>query len=80
MSKDILESALQKTRELEEKEKKRMKLAETLGRITGVLAVWAVDATFVWAVVNFMIGASFTWLASAGAVALVWMASLKFNK
>ena len=35
MSKDVLEAALQKTRDLEEKEKKRMKLAETLGRITG---------------------------------------------
>ena len=80
MSKDVLEAALQKTRDLEEKEKKRMKLAETFGRIAGALVAWVVDATFVWAVVNFMIGASFTWLASAGVIALLWIVSLKFNK
>ena len=80
MSKDVLEAALQKTRDLEEKEKKRMKLAETFGRIAGALVAWVIDATFVWAVVNFMIGASFTWLASAGVIALLWMVSLKFNK
>ena len=80
MSRDLLEEALNKTKEIEEKEKKKMRLAENAGKIAGIIAALTIDATFVWLVVKFMIGAaSFTWLAALGVMLLVNLAYGKFK-
>ena len=79
MSKDILEAALQKTRDIETKEKNRMRLAEALGKVVGIAVSLALDATFVWAVAKFMIGLSLTWVGALGCVLLLWVVSTKFK-
>ena len=58
MSKDVLEKALQKTNEMEEKEIKRMKLAESVGKVVGSIVAVGLDALVVWAIVNYLIGMS----------------------
>ena len=81
MSKEILEKALNKTRELEEKEMKKMRLAESAGKWVGIAIAISLDATFVWLVVKFMIGAaSFTWLGALGVMLLANLAYGKFSK
>ena len=78
MSKDALEAALQKTRDIEDKKKKRMELAEKAGLIAGVLVSICIDATIVWLIIKFMVGAtSFTWLAALG---ILMLANLVFSK
>lgn len=58
MSKEVLEKALNKTKELEEKQLRKMKVAETAGRVVGSLVAVALDAVVVWAIVNYLIGVS----------------------
>ena len=71
MSKEVLEKALKKTNELEEKEMKKMKLAERIGWVTGIAIATALETTLVWAVVKFVIGAvAFSWLSALGTVIL----------
>ena len=57
MSRELLEKALNKTKEMEEKKLKKRKLAENLGTILGIATSMCIDATFVWLIVKFMIGA-----------------------
>ena len=80
MSKELLEKALSKTNEMEEKQKKKMRLAENAGKIAGIAVALAMDATFVWLVVKFMIGVtSFTWVAALGVMLLANLAYGKFK-
>ena len=58
MSQEILEKAFNKTKELEEKKLKQMKIAEMAGRVVGSLVAVALDALVVWAIVNYLIGMS----------------------
>ena len=58
MSQEILEKAFNKTKELEEKQLKQMKIAEMAGRVVGSLVAVALDALVVWAIVNYLIGMS----------------------
>ena len=77
MSKDALEAALQKTREMEDKKKKRMALAERVGFLAGILVSMLIDATLVWLIIKYMVGATaFTWLAALG---ILFLANLFFS-
>ncbi len=81
MTRELLEKALNKTRELEEKEKKKMRIAESLGKWVGIAIAISLDSTFVWLIVKFMIGvASFTWLGALGVMLLANLAYGKFSK
>jgi hypothetical protein len=71
MSKEILQRALEKTNEIEEKEVKKLKLAENIGKILGVGITVALDTTLVWLIIKFMLGfAAFTWVNALGAMFL----------
>lgn len=58
MSQEILEKAFKKTKELEERQLKKMKMAEAAGRVVGSLIAVALDAVVVWAIINYLIGMS----------------------
>ena len=80
MSRDLLEEALNKTKEIEEKEKKKMRLAENAGKIAGIIAALTIDATFVWLIVKFVIGVTaFSWVQALGVMFLVNMVYAKFK-
>ena len=80
MTRDLLEAALNKTKELEEQELKTRKLAENIGKITGVLVAITLDTTFVWLIVKFLIGvASFSFLQSLGIMLLANLIYVKFK-
>ena len=71
MSREVLEKALEKTNEMEEKKKKKMQLAEQIGWVTGVAVATALETTLVWAILKFVIGlAAFSWLSTLGVVIL----------
>ena len=81
MSKELLEKALSKTNEMEEKEKKKMRLAENAGKAMGIAVAISLDATFVWLIVKFMIGiTTFSWVAALGVMLLANLAYGKFSK
>jgi hypothetical protein len=81
MSREILEKALEKTNEIEEKEVKKLRLAENLGRITGVGLALAMDATAIWLIIKFMLGfAAFTWVNALGVMFLANILYIKFKK
>ena len=81
MSRDLLEKALNKTNEMEEKEKKKMRMAENVGKWVGIAIAISLDATFVWLVVKFMIGVtSLTWVGALGIMLLANLAYGKFAK
>lgn len=79
MSKEVLEKALKRTNELEEKAMKQLKVAETLGKILGYATASALDATVVWAVAVFLVGLPLTWLNCLGITLLVQMLQIKFK-
>ena len=68
MSQEILEKAFNKTKELEEKQLRKMKVAETVGRVVGSLVAVALDALVVWAIVNYLIGVSVGFVPVLGGV------------
>lgn len=81
MSREVLEQALKKTKEIEEKNMKKMRAAELAGKSIGILVALAADATFVWLVVKFMIGVtSFTWVAALGIMLLANLVAGKISK
>ena len=81
MSKELLEKALNRTKEIEEEKMKKMRLAEKAGMALGVVVAIAADATFVWLVVKFLIGvSSFSWLSALGVMLLANLAYGKFSK
>jgi len=80
MSRDLLEEALNKTNEIEEKQKRKMRLAESAGRIAGLVVAVIIDATFVWLIVKFMLGfVAFSWVQALGVMFLVNMIYAKFK-
>ena len=80
MSRDLLEEALNKTNEIEEKQKRKMRLAESAGRIAGLVVAVIIDATFVWLIVKFMLGfVAFSWVQALGVMFLANMIYAKFK-
>lgn len=77
MSKDVLEAAFQKTKDIEKKKETRMKIAEAFGKVTGYLASVAIDATVIWAILVWMVGLSVGWLQVAGGVILLQILRFK---
>lgn len=78
MSRDILEQAFNKTKEMEEETLKKIRAAENLGRILGILAAFSIDSTVVWLVVKFLLGfATFSWINALAVVLLVSMLRAK---
>ena len=82
MSKEVLEKALNKTKELEEKQLRKMKVAETAGRVFGSLVAVALDAVVVWAIVNYVIGASVGFVPVLGGIlmSMFILAKIKSSK
>jgi hypothetical protein len=78
MSREVLEKALNKTKELEEKQMKKLRLAENIGKFTGVVVAVAMDTTAVWLIVKFMLGfAAFTWINALG---IMFLANIIYIK
>jgi len=80
MSVELLEKAFEKSVKKEREEKRKMKIALALGQFAGIAVAFVLDATLIWAIVNFMIGASVTWVASLGVVILGHLIFIKFRK
>jgi hypothetical protein len=81
MSRDILEQALNKTKEIEEENLKKMRTAQHLGRVIGIIAAVVIDSTAVWLIVKFLLGfASFSWISALGVMLLVSMLKAKFDQ
>ena len=68
MSKEVLEKALSKTKELEAKQLKKMKVAEAAGKVAGSIVAVGLDALVVWAIVNYLIGMSVGFVPVLGGV------------
>ena len=68
MSKEVLEKALNKTKELEERQLKRMKVAEGAGKVAGSIVAVGLDALVVWAIVNYLIGMSVGFVPVLGSI------------
>jgi small-conductance mechanosensitive channel len=79
LTRDILEKAFDKTKELEQKHIKKMKLAHAIGLACGWTAAIALDALVVWAILKFMIGVQVGFVAVFGGLALfaLFMGKLK---
>jgi hypothetical protein len=82
MSQEILEKAFNKTKELEKKQLKRMKIAETVGKVVGSLVAIALDSLIVWAIINYLIGMSIGFVPVMGSVlmSLFILAKIKQSK
>lgn len=80
MSREILEKALNKTNEIEEKEVKKLRLAENIGRFVGIGVAVAMDTTAVWLIIKFMLGfAAFTWVNALGVMLLANIVYVKLK-
>ena len=80
MTRDVLEAALEKTKQLEEQEMKTKKLAENIGKITGVVVAISLDSTFVWLIIKFLVGVTaFSWLQALGIMLLANLVYVKFK-
>lgn len=78
MSKEVLEKAFEKTKEIEEKQMKKLRLAENVGRIAGIAVAVAMDTTAVWLIIKFMLGfAAFTWINALG---IMFLANILYIK
>ena len=80
MSREILEKAFEKTKQNEEKEKTRMRVAEALGQVVGTIAALALDATVIWAITVYLIGVPVSWLAILGGVLLFQIVKFKVTR
>lgn len=80
MTREILEKALNKTNEIEEKQMKKMRLAESIGRFAGISVAIAVDTTAIWLIIKFMLGfAAFTWVNALGVILLLNILYIKLK-
>ena len=79
MSRDLLEEAFKKTKEIEEKEQRKLKAAESLGIAAGLATALALDATVVWLIVKFLIGFPLSWPAAVGCILLLYIIKVKFK-
>lgn len=77
MSEEILEKALNKTREIEKQAEKRMRIARALGVVTGSAIALAIDSLLTWAIINFMVGISVSFVATLGTVLLIQLLLVK---
>lgn len=80
MSREVLEDMYKATQNIEKRKEARHKFAETLGTITGATVALALDATMIWAVLNFMIGFQLTWVGCLGIVILANAAVVKYRR
>ena len=81
MSREILEKALNKTNEIEEKQVKKLRLAENIGRFAGISVAVAMDTTAIWLIIKFMLGfAAFTWVNALGAMLLLNILYIKLKQ
>ena len=58
MSQEILERAFNMTKELEQKQMRKMELAKEIGRTIGSTVAIVIDTVIVWVIVNYLIGVS----------------------
>ena len=80
MTREILEKALNKTNEIEEKQMKKMRLAENMGRFAGISVAIAMDTTAIWLIIKFMLGfAAFTWVNALGVILLLNILYIKLK-
>ena len=77
MSKDVLEKALNRTVELEQKNQRQQRIAENIGKTIGISAALAVDALVAWAILNWLVGFSVGYLPILGVSLLVQMTLAK---
>ena len=82
MSQEILEKAFNKTKELEQKQLKQMKIAEMAGRVIGSLVAIALDTLAVWAIINYLIGLSVGFVPVLGGVlmSMLILAKIRLSK
>ena len=80
MSKEVLEKAFEKTKEMEEKQMKKMRMAESIGKFVGITVAVAMDTTAVWLIIKFMLGfAAFTWINALGVMLLANILYIKLK-
>ena len=80
MTREILEKALEKTNKIEERQVKKLRLAENIGKFAGISVAIAMDTTAVWLIVKFMLGfAAFTWVNALGIMFLANILYIKFK-
>jgi predicted metalloendopeptidase len=80
MSKEVLEKAFEKTKEIEKKQMKKLRLAENIGRLAGITVAVAMDTTAVWLIIKFMLGfAAFTWINALGVMLLANILYIKLK-
>ena len=80
MSKEVLEKAFEKTKEIEEKQMKKLRLAENIGRFSGIAVAVASDTTAVWLILKFMVGLSaVTWIQALGGMLLLNILYIKLK-
>jgi len=79
MSKELLEKAFEKTKEEEVKAMKRQKIARGVGVVMGMTFALALDALVVWAVVNFMLSISASYVMILGGVILSYLVLAKIK-
>ena len=80
MSREILEKALNKTNEIEEREVKKLRLAENIGKFAGIGVAVAMDTTAIWLIIKFMLGfAAFTWVNALGVMLLANIVYVKLK-
>lgn len=66
MTKDILEKAYEKSKEIEEKQLKRMQLAGAVGTVLGAGVAILLDTTVFWLIAKYLVGFSISWVAVLG--------------
>ena len=66
MSQEILEKAFNKTKELEQKQLRKMKLAGAVGTVLGAGVAILLDTTVFWLIAKYLVGFSISWVAVLG--------------
>jgi uncharacterized membrane protein len=79
MSKDVLEKALNRTVEIEQKNQKQQRIAESIGKILGLSAAITFDALIIWTLLNWLVGFSVGYLPVLGVSILVQMTLAKIK-
>ena len=81
MTREILEKSLEKTNKIEEKQMKKLRLAENIGKFAGIGVAIAMDTTAVWLIIKFMLGlAAFTWVNALGVLLLLNILYIKLKQ
>ena len=80
MSQEMLERALNKTIEREEKSKKAERAAMVAGKVLGAAAALSLDATLVWLVLTYLVSFPVSWVTALGWTLLAYLVAAKFHK